>query len=270
MVSQINMPDAQRHAALLADAEAELAKLAFDASRYVDKKAGRGAVSSSTSPPVRLEPLASERHNVVPLPRGRGSPLSIRRFTMTFLLGVAATLGWQSYGSVATERLAPFAPELASLLLPAMPSEHAEKSGGSTGPVVLPLTAELEQQGGTNSSSTQAPAPAEAPPYREIIQRLEAIIRDVGEMRGNSREVTEMKAIVQSLAVGQRAITSDLAKLQEAQALFQARAAQSSSPRQGSQTRGLEPVQRTPPATSSIQSPGALPPPPPRPPMPLR
>jgi hypothetical protein len=188
---------------------------------------------------------------------------------MTFLLGVAATLGWQSYGYVATERLAPFAPELASLLLPSMPSEQAEKSGDSTGPVVLPLTAELEQQGGTNSSSTQAPAQAQALPYLEIIQRLEAIIRDVGEMRGNSREVAEMKAIVQSLAAGQRAITSDLAKLQEAQALFQARAAQS-PPRQGSQTRGLEPVQRTPPATSSIQSPGALPPPPPRPPMPLR
>jgi hypothetical protein len=44
---------------------------------------------------------------------------SLFRFIMFFFIGVAATLGWQAYGSLARERMATWSPRLAWLAPPA-------------------------------------------------------------------------------------------------------------------------------------------------------
>jgi hypothetical protein len=268
MVSQINMPDAERHAALLAEADKELAKLANDASRYVEAR-GRAA-SPSASPPIQREPCAAENSDVDPPPLSRGGSRPIRRFTLAFLLGVAATLGWQSYGYRATERLAVYAPQLASLHSANMSSTQPEQPSTTPDSGNPPSTAELEHShAATNNTLPQAAAPDDPPPYPEILQRLEGIAGDIGEMRAIGQEVAELKAIIQRLAAGQRTITNDLSKVQEVQEQIQRQAAASPA-RLGSQVRRSEPIQATSPEASRSPSPGTLPPPPPRPPLPLR
>src|SRR5215204_5742021 len=75
---------------------------------------------------ARPEPRFGRRPttaSIHPLPPARRRPSigrrvfrALTRFCIAVLIGVGATLGWQSYGDVAREMLAARAPELASLL----------------------------------------------------------------------------------------------------------------------------------------------------------
>jgi hypothetical protein len=263
MVSQINTPDPQR---LLAEADKELAKLAQEASRYADKKARVGIASAPASSPIQVEPPTSEESDVERPPLSRRTSRPIKGFMLAFLLGVAATLAWQSYGHLATESLAAYAPQLAWLhsAKEPVPPRLPEQPRSSPAPGSVVPTAELERaEASTNDAAIQAAAPADL-----LLQRLGAIVADMGEMRDVGRDVAELKTIVERLVAGQQAIASDLAKVQEGQEQIQRRTA--SPPRAVTQVRRPEPVQTTSPEASTPQSPGTLPPPRPRPPMPLR
>src|ERR1700730_1469492 len=52
---------------------------------------------------------------------GRRAPLAFARFLITFCIGVAATLAWQSYGDAAREMIANSSPQLGWLAPQAAP-----------------------------------------------------------------------------------------------------------------------------------------------------
>jgi hypothetical protein len=71
---------------------------------------------------------------------------AVTRFAMAVLIGVGATLGWQSYGDAATEMLAAQVPTLAYLLsvLPTKPPIAAAAATGRTQQLEPPLASYLD------------------------------------------------------------------------------------------------------------------------------
>ena len=80
-----------------------------------DQRMGRRRMKPSIDPPHHYRfgdgPLASGRPSI-----GRRIFRSLTRFSIAVLIGVGATLGWQSYGDTAKEMLAARAPMLAWVL----------------------------------------------------------------------------------------------------------------------------------------------------------
>src|SRR5262245_51890216 len=80
-----------------------------------DQRIGRRPMKPSIDPPHPHRfgegPLASGRPSI-----GRRIFRTLTRFSIAVLIGVGATLGWQSYGDVAKEMLVARAPTLASVL----------------------------------------------------------------------------------------------------------------------------------------------------------
>jgi hypothetical protein len=80
-----------------------------------DQRMGRRRMKPSIDPPQHYRfgegPLASGRPSI-----GRRIFHSLTRFSIAVLIGVAATLGWQSYGDEAKEMLVAQAPMLGLLL----------------------------------------------------------------------------------------------------------------------------------------------------------
>ena len=76
---------------------------------------------------------------------GRRMFRSITRFTVAVLVGVGATLGWQSYGDVAGEMLAERAPTLAWMMsMSATKSPIAAKTSTSQTQQIEPLASNLD------------------------------------------------------------------------------------------------------------------------------
>lgn len=76
-----------------------------------DFRFGSRPLEASTDPATRRRQVARGRPSF-----GRRIARSIARFSLAVLIGIGATLGWQSYGDVAGEMLAARAPVLAWLL----------------------------------------------------------------------------------------------------------------------------------------------------------
>jgi hypothetical protein len=89
--------------------------LARDPDVRSDQRIGRRRMKPSIDSPHHYRfgegPLASGRPSV-----GRRIFRSLTRFSIAVLIGVGATLGWQSYGDAATEMLVARAPALAWVL----------------------------------------------------------------------------------------------------------------------------------------------------------
>ncbi len=100
-----------------------------------DFRFGSRAADDTTAPP-RFR--TRERRSI-----GSRMFRAVTRFTMAVLLGVGATLGWQSYGDAATEMLAAQAPTLAYMLsvLPTKPPTAAAAAGPA--PQLEPLASNL-------------------------------------------------------------------------------------------------------------------------------
>jgi hypothetical protein len=96
--------------------------------------------SRPIEPSGRMKRQASERPSI-----GRRMFRSITRFTVAALIGVGATLGWQSYGDVAGEMLAERAPALAWLMsMTTTKSPIAAKTATSQTQQIEPLASNLE------------------------------------------------------------------------------------------------------------------------------
>src|SRR6516164_439916 len=66
----------------------------------------------SEAPAIRAADLKSDRSSKKRQSLGMRAPLAFARFLVTFCVGVAATLAWQSYGDAAREMIASSSPQL--------------------------------------------------------------------------------------------------------------------------------------------------------------
>ena len=99
----------------------------------------KSSIDSSHSYRFGEGPVTSGRPSI-----GRRIVRSLVRFSITVLIGVGATLGWQSYGDVAREMAVARAPALA-WLLPTPTTKSPAVAATSSGPVQLePLASNLD------------------------------------------------------------------------------------------------------------------------------
>jgi hypothetical protein len=144
--------------------------------------------------PVDLHQKNDRRSNKQPA-LGRRTSRALVRFLITFCLGVATTLAWQSYGDAARKMVASSHPQLGWL---------------------APQTATLVG----SASGTTTPAEPAAP--SADAQRLKAILLDLAAMRQSvSLDLAAMRQsmdqVAAQLAAGNQQIASDIATLQAAQ-----------------------------------------------------
>jgi len=162
---------------------------------------------------------------------------SVARFSIAVLIGVGATLAWQSYGDKAIEMLSTQVPSLG--WLSASTTALTPDGQGAAQNATVPTSASIPQ--------TAAPAAAATPP--EFMQ-LEPMARDLAAMRRSLEQV----------AVKQEQMAQNIAALQAAEQDIRKKI----SSRPLAQTNSDQPRKPPkPPANSSpAQSPPAPPPPP--------
>jgi hypothetical protein len=131
-------------------------------------------------PPANNDQLPSER-----LPLGKRVSRALSRFLITFCVGVAATLAWQSYGDTAREMIANSSPQLSWLAPPAAPAAEAPGLAPPAAPV---------------AEASAAPSPDQ--------EELKAISFGLADVR------QRVDAIAAQLAAGQEQVTRDINKLQ--------------------------------------------------------
>jgi hypothetical protein len=142
---------------------------ARDLDAVSDRRVGKRPVAPIRS--GRSSDFARNRPSI-----GRRMFRTLARFFITVLIGVGATLAWQSYGDEAKETVTTWAPSLGWLL---------------------------------SAPTTKSPAAAETP--RELVQQLEPIARDLAAVRGS---VEQLVARQEELAAKQEQMGQNIATLQ--------------------------------------------------------
>jgi hypothetical protein len=127
---------------------------------------------------LRRDRLSSKRPSL-----GKRASRAVVRFLITFCIGVAAALAWQSYGDAAREMIASASPQL-----------------GWLAPQAAPLV--------RTASDIVAPA---APPTPSPDQQLKAMSLDLAAVRQN------VEQLAAQFAAGQQQMAGDIATLQAAQ-----------------------------------------------------
>jgi hypothetical protein len=141
---------------------------------------GRWAIEPSVDAPLRSADLKNERFPSKRPSPGKRVSRALARFMITFCMGVAATLAWQSYGDAAREMIASSSPQL-----------------GWLAPRVTPVA--------QTAPNMIAPAATTAPsPDR---QQLNAMSIGLAALRQG----------VDQLAAGQEQMTRDITKLRAAE-----------------------------------------------------
>jgi len=143
---------------------------AHDLDAVSDQRIGKRPVTPSIRSGRRSD-LARNRPSI-----GKRMFRTLARFFITVLIGVGATLAWQSYGDEAKETVTTWAPSLGWLL---------------------------------SVPTTRSPAAAETP--RELVQQLEPIARDLTVVR---RSVEQLVAKQEELAARQEQMGQNIATLQ--------------------------------------------------------
>src|SRR6267378_1028969 len=136
------------------------------------------------APVIRPADLKNDRSPKRRQSLGMRAPLAIARFLITFCIGVAATLAWQSYGDAAREMIANSSPQL-----------------GWLAPQAAPLAQTV--------SDMVAPAAPAAP--SPDMQQLKEMSLGLAALR---QSVDQLAA---RLAAGQQQMAGDIATLQAAE-----------------------------------------------------
>jgi hypothetical protein len=150
--------------------------------------------------------FASDRPSI-----GRRIFRSLVRFFIAVLIGVGATLAWQSRGDEAKEIARTWAPSLGWLLsvsttkLPPDVDVAAKQTGTTPAGQVSTQDAALSQPAALVTQTVPAPAAAATSP--ELVQQLEAIARDLAVVRNS----------VEQLAAKQEQMAHNIATLQAAE-----------------------------------------------------
>jgi hypothetical protein len=259
------------------DAEAALSKLARVSADQgapapgsdfsAGPRIGEPALDAARRPAEPSHPLATDRPSL----RKRATR-SLARFLVPACLGVAATLGWQSYGGMAKpgisgERQPVFPPSQPAMSLPSARSINFEEPGQGEAPATVPSAASGQ------AGATGATSPDRAGAGSTELQQLETILRDLGALRQS----------VEQLAAGQEQIARDIAKLQTAAPDLRRRIP--TPPPAPPAPVARKPAPPAPQASAALPPPAPISPPPsaappppaqsasdapPRPPLPLR
>jgi hypothetical protein len=177
---------------------------------------------------------------------GRRMFRALTRFFFAVLIGVGATLAWQSHGDAAKQIVRTWAPSLA-WLLPVSTTTSPPDGPVSAQNAALPQSAPL----------TQSAAPASAVAVGELVQQIEPITRDL----------TIVRRSLEQIAAKQEQMAQNIATLQAAEQDIRQKMASPPPSRPGSPRKPPEAATQP----SAVQSSSVPPPPPPaRPPLPLR
>jgi hypothetical protein len=174
------------------------------------------------APPHQNDRPASDRPSI-----GRRIFRAVVRFFIAVLIGVGATLAWQSYGDEAREAVRTWAPSLVWLLPVSTPKSE-----------LAAVRSSLEQL------AVKQQQIAQAVPSFDAVQRLEPITRDLAAVRSS----------LEQLAVKQEQMAQNIATLQ---AVVERDMRQTTSSPLPSQAVPLPPHKPQQPAAQSSASPTA-------------
>jgi hypothetical protein len=177
---------------------------------------------------------------------GRRMFRALTRFFIAVLIGVGATLAWQSHGDDAKQIVRTWAPSLA-WLLPVSSTTSPSDGPVSAQNAALPQTAPVPQ----------SPAPALSVTAGALVQQIEPITRDLAVVRRS----------LEQLAAKQEQMAQNIATLQAAEQDIRQKMSSPPPSRPASPRKPPEAAAQS----SAVQS-SSVPPPPPaaRPPLPLR
>jgi hypothetical protein len=267
-------------------AEEALCKLAHVASEQPraagsNFSAGPRLTESALDATVRPTDL-----NFDPLPTdgpslGRRASRSLARFLVTVGIGVAATLGWQSYGATAKQMIANWAPQLSWLLSPTATSRPSNREIAAEQPsppaveAVAPQATPAQAAAVAPTASEAAASTSPTAPSPEL-QQLETMAHDLTAVRQSVEQLSAVRQSVEKLTAGQEQMAREIAKLQAAGQDIRRRIA---LPPPAPARKPVPPPQPAPqasappqpaPQSSAAPLPPALPESPARPPMPVR
>jgi len=171
---------------------------------------------------------------------------ALTRFFIAVLIGVGATLAWQSHGDEAKQIVRTWAPSLA-WLLPASATTSPPDGPVSAQNAALPQSA----------PATQSTTPASGITAGELVQQLEPITRDLAVVRRS----------LEQLAAKQEQMAQNIATLQAAEQDIRQKMSSPPPSRPAPPRKPPEAAAQSPAVqSSSVPSP----PPPGRPPLPVR
>lgn len=185
-------------------------RVAHDPSELRISPADHVAGSASPAPPLAPALRPPPLNDDLPLNAARPRPRRrVMRFVFTVCVGIAATIGWQSYGEAARRMLADWVPQLAAIAPgQAQQASAAEEqspppvqSAAEAAPVQAPAVAAAPAA--TTAAPAQAAPPQAAPPD------LAPMLEDM------SREIASLRQTIEQLKAGQQQISRDLAKAAE-------------------------------------------------------
>ncbi len=150
---------------------------------------------SVEAPAIRPADLQNDRSPKRRQPLGGRVPLAVARFLITFCVGVAATLAWQSYGDAAREMIANSSPQLSWLAPQAAPVEQSAPD--AIAPAATRAAAVDPQQ--LNPVSFDLDAVRQS--VDRIVAGQEQITRTVDQLAAGqeqmAREINKLQAIEQ-------------------------------------------------------------------------
>ena len=144
---------------------------------------------SVEAPVIRPADLKNDRSPKRRQSLGARIPLAITRFLITFGIGVAATLAWQSYGDAAREMIANASPQLSWL---------------------APQAASVGQSAPDEPAATRAVA-ADPQQLYPVSLDLDAVRQSVDRIAAGQEQMTRT---VDQLAAGQEQMAREINKLQ--------------------------------------------------------
>ena len=147
-------------------------------------------------------------------PLHRRIPVALARFLITFCIGVAATLAWQSYGDAAREMIASSYPQLGWLAPQAAPgAQNASDMIAPAAPAAPPAD---QQQLNAMSLDLDAVRQSVDRIATSIAASQEQITRSVDRIAASiTTSQEQIMHSVERLTAGQEQMTREITKLQE-------------------------------------------------------
>jgi hypothetical protein len=156
-------------------------------------------------PIVRPADLKNDRSPSSRPPLGKRTALALARFLITFCIGAAATVAWQSYGDAALEMVASSFPQLGWLA--PQPAPIAQNAAEMTALAAAVSPSRDQQQ--LNAMSLDLDAMRQS--VDRIVATQEETTRNIDRISTSQERVTRG---VDQLAAGQEQMTREITKLQ--------------------------------------------------------
>lgn len=209
-------PQADPHDDIVAILRGGGPRMAHDPSElHIDAADRVAAAPPRREIPLQVEPLNDNRTAAAPV-----APARPRRRVLRFLLavgfGVAATVGWQSYGEAARQALATWVPQLA---VPAPEQTETAAATDASEPVQLATASETSTAAAgalaTPATGETAAAPAQAVPAQAAAAPAEPAADLAPLIEGMSREIASLRQAIEQLKADQEKMGRDITRTVE-------------------------------------------------------